>query len=453
MKKRLLALVSGFLIMGLIFSTSYTQQASATIPGTNTLISSSTTGAPQGGSYTRISADGKFVSFVSNSANLVTGDTNGKTDLFIRELSTNITTRVSVSTSGVEANNNTGNYAISRTGRYIAFTSDASNLIDGQTMTCQVYIRDMEAAITSLVTQTSGGIKGAGCPGGVSGVSSDGRFVTFIGNYTNLATLSDNGSHIFVADRNNNTFRVLNDYTVTAPTGVNASGPMTNCDGTMTVFISTDPIDSSDTDTKGDVYLADTRNGTSLTNITALSTTATINANPYISCSGDYITFMSNDHNYTSSLLSPTDTYNHSYTYSRVSNTFKLNDQSNAGIIGNSDAGAGGILNPVDDMGNVVFWTRATNMTTASISNYPTPGSTQLWLRNNASNTTELLTKNSSGAADVENGTIHGTDAATPLDINLSADGKIAAYTTHANNIVAADTDHIDDSYASLTGL
>jgi len=76
-----------------------------------------------------ISADGRYVAFESDSSNLVAGDTNGASDVFVRDHLTGKTTRVSVNSTGVQGNSNSESSAISANGRYVAFTSDASNLV------------------------------------------------------------------------------------------------------------------------------------------------------------------------------------------------------------------------------------------------------------------------------------------------------------------------------------
>ena len=74
--------------------------------GTTTLVSVSSAGVKgdSGGWLPTFSADGRFVSFNSESTNLVPNDTNGRIDLFVRDLLSNQTTRVSVGTGGTQAN-------------------------------------------------------------------------------------------------------------------------------------------------------------------------------------------------------------------------------------------------------------------------------------------------------------------------------------------------------------
>jgi Tol biopolymer transport system component len=78
-----------------------------------------------------ISADGRFVAFESDATNLVLGDTNGVADIFVRDVLTGRTTRVSVDSAGGQANGASFNAAISADGRFVAFESNATNLVRG----------------------------------------------------------------------------------------------------------------------------------------------------------------------------------------------------------------------------------------------------------------------------------------------------------------------------------
>jgi archaellum component FlaF (FlaF/FlaG flagellin family) len=80
-----------------------------------------------------ISADGRYVVFSSEASNLVPGDTNGKRDVFVHDRLTGQTTRVSVASDGTEGNNDSWAPSISADGRYVAFESEASNLVPGDT--------------------------------------------------------------------------------------------------------------------------------------------------------------------------------------------------------------------------------------------------------------------------------------------------------------------------------
>lgn len=78
-----------------------------------------------------ISADGRYVAFASGASDLVAGDGNGKGDVFVRDLVAGTTVRVSADTAGMDANGSSGEPSISADGRYVAFSSAASDLVPG----------------------------------------------------------------------------------------------------------------------------------------------------------------------------------------------------------------------------------------------------------------------------------------------------------------------------------
>ena len=143
----------------------------------------------QGNSYSRrasISADGRFVAFYSNASNIVPGDTNNTDDIFVRDRLTNTTTRVSVDSAGNQGNSESYSPSISADGRFVAFESLASNLVPGDTNgNTDIFVRDTLSNTTTLVSFDS-----AGNPGNDNSyspsISADGRFVAFSSRASNI---------------------------------------------------------------------------------------------------------------------------------------------------------------------------------------------------------------------------------------------------------------------------
>src|SRR5204863_3370087 len=103
--------------------------------------------------YPQISADGRFVAFRSDASNLVAGDANGVSDIFVHDLQSGTTERISVDGSGTEGNGDSFGPTISGDGRYVAFRSDSSNLVPGDTNGIDdVFVRDRQTATTARVT-------------------------------------------------------------------------------------------------------------------------------------------------------------------------------------------------------------------------------------------------------------------------------------------------------------
>ena len=122
-----------------------------------------------------ISADGRYAAFYSDGSNLVPGDANGARDVFIGDRQTGETTRASVDGTGAEANDDSFEPAISADGRFVAFSSSATNLVAGDSNDVNdVFVRDRQANTT---TRVSVGLAGANADGGSDSpsISGDGR--------------------------------------------------------------------------------------------------------------------------------------------------------------------------------------------------------------------------------------------------------------------------------------
>jgi Tol biopolymer transport system component len=192
-----------------------------------------------------ISADGRYVAFASSATNLVPNDTNGHYDIFVHDMETGVTERVSVDSNGNQAVNeycgcmSTGYPSISADGRYVAFHSDASNLVPGsQNALLDVYVHDRVTGITELISYNLYGNQGNNVSKFPS-ISDDGRYVAFHSWARYLVDGDTNGvADIFVRDRETgNLERVsIDDF------GNQANGhsylPTINSDGRYVAFTS-----------------------------------------------------------------------------------------------------------------------------------------------------------------------------------------------------------------------
>jgi Tol biopolymer transport system component len=153
-------------------------------------------------SHPSISADGRFVAFDSDASNLVTGDTNALTDVFVRDRTNGTTIRVSLGVGAIQATGASYLDAISADGQFVAYTSLATNLVPGDTNGfADAFVVDLQSLMSERVSVSSGALEGDG-PSGNSSISSDGRFVAFLSNATNLVPNDTNGAwDIFVRDR------------------------------------------------------------------------------------------------------------------------------------------------------------------------------------------------------------------------------------------------------------
>jgi Tol biopolymer transport system component len=248
-------------------------------------------------SASSISADGRYVAFESDANNLVAGDANGTSDIFVHDRSTGDTTRVSVASSGIEANDYSYHPSISADGRCVAFSSSASNLVTGDTNgRPDIFIHDRKTGKTTRVSVTSSGIETKSDSYDPS-ISADGRCVAFESTASNLVTGDTNGStDIFIHDRNTGeTARVS-----VASSGIEANhhnaDPSISADGRYVAFSSSaSNLVAGDTNGRTDIFIHD-RNTGETTRVSVASSGIEANDNsfdPSISADGRYLAFVS----------------------------------------------------------------------------------------------------------------------------------------------------------------
>jgi Tol biopolymer transport system component len=133
------------------------------------------------------SADGRYVALSSNASNLVAGDTNEASDVFLRDRRAGTTTRISVSRDGAQALGPSYGPAISADGRYVTFTSRAANLVPGDTNNdvSDVFLRNIRTAATRRVSVSTAGGQATSDSWGAM-ISAHGRDVAFISDASNL---------------------------------------------------------------------------------------------------------------------------------------------------------------------------------------------------------------------------------------------------------------------------
>ena len=110
-----------------------------------------------------MSHDGRYVAFTSSASNLVPGDTNEQSDVFVHDRQTGRTVRASVASDGTQADGGSLAAALSGDGRYLTFNSIATNLVDGDTnMQDDVFVRDLVSGRTTRVSVSSDGVESDG---------------------------------------------------------------------------------------------------------------------------------------------------------------------------------------------------------------------------------------------------------------------------------------------------
>jgi Tol biopolymer transport system component len=153
-----------------------------------------------------LSADGNVVAFSSSASNLGPHDVNGLSDVFVRDRAAAATTMASLSATGLEANGASFDAVVSDDGRFVAFTSKATNLVAtaglplAPTARTHVYVRDRQGGTTSIVSANPAGLAGNG-DASAPAISGDGTKVAFVSGATDLVAGDTNGkTDVFVRD-------------------------------------------------------------------------------------------------------------------------------------------------------------------------------------------------------------------------------------------------------------
>jgi hypothetical protein len=209
--------------------------------------------------YPFVSGDGRFVAFTSAATNLVSGDGNGAWDAFVHDRQSGTTTRASVDSSGMEAKGMSAAIAYSRDGSTAAFWSNAANLVAGDgNGFMDVFVHEVASGVTERVSVDSLGNEGDG-DSDLSALSSDGRMVAFSSGATNLVVGDANAQFdVFLHDRSTGT-TVLRSLDPSGIQGDNGSGyPSISSDGGSIAFESwADNFASGDSNGTGDVFVRD----------------------------------------------------------------------------------------------------------------------------------------------------------------------------------------------------
>jgi LPXTG-site transpeptidase (sortase) family protein len=267
--------------------------------GVTTRVSVASSGTQaNGGSYNAaISADGRYVAFESVASNLVSGDTNGARDVFVHDRQTGTTTRVSVASSGTQGNGNSHSPAISADGRYVAFHSFSNNLVSGDTNgAIDIFVRDRQTGATTRVSVASGGTQG-NSNSEYSSFSADGRYVAFESNATNLVSGDTNGIRdIFVHDRQTGVTTRVSVASGGTQANNNSNTSSISSDGRYVAFHSyASNLVSGDTNGAIDVFVHDRQTGATIrASVASDGTQGNGNSqSPAISADGLYVVFLS----------------------------------------------------------------------------------------------------------------------------------------------------------------
>lgn len=403
--------------------------------GYNTVVRASVaSGGVQANNHSQqpgVSETGRFVAFYSAASNLVPGDTNGLDDAFVHDLVSGETTRVSVSSTGVQSDRYTGEMyatpAVSANGRYVAFCSGASNFtpVDNGG-SGDIFVRDLVTGETTCASVSSSGELGNSSSEWCT-ISADGRYVAFSSNSTNLVANDTAGDDVFVRDLVSGTTSLAS----VSSSGVQGGGlwPSMSADGRHVAFLSDSPaLVPGDANGQQDIFVRDLSAGTTaLASVSSSGVQANgFSSNQTLSSDGRYVAFMSGASN-----LVPGDTNGMPdvFVHDMVSGETTRANVSSAGAQANGYSG--GLPRISTDGRYVAFHSLAANLVPGD-----TNGESDVFVRDLVSGTTTRMSVTQSGQQ----------VAAASSYPAMSADGRYFAFLSSATDLVASDTG-ADDAF------
>jgi archaellum component FlaF (FlaF/FlaG flagellin family) len=411
--------------------------------GTMTRVSLASDGT-QGNDYSAvpsISADGRYVAFVSEASNLVPGDTNNAKDIFVHDRLTGQTTRVSVASDGTQGNSYSSWPSISADGRYVAFESRASNLVPGDTNNnTDIFVHDRQTGQTTRVSVASDGTQGNGTSM-VPHISADGRHVAFNSLASNLVPADTNGTwDAFIHDRQTGqTTRVsiASDGTQGNDQGyvtTGGGGRSVSADGRYVAFGSrASNLVPGDTNDAPDVFVHDRQTGqTTRISVASDGTQGNGASNAFsISADGRYVTFASEASN-----LVPGDTNNARdiFVHDRQTGQTTRVSVASDGTQGNSPSFVPAIS---ADGRYVAFESEASNLVPGDTNGYQ-----DTFVHDRQTGQTSRVSVASDGMQ--ANGT-----SWLP---SISANGRYMAFYSYASNLVPGDTNNVRDVFVHDRG-
>lgn len=377
-----------------------------------------------------ISDDGRFVAFLSTASNLVNGDSNGYADVFVHDRQTEMTERVSLSSTGEQSNSDINALAISGNGRFVAFVTGATNLAPGDTNGSRdVFVRDRQTGVTERISVSSNGEQANGASNALS-ISAEGRFVAFSSSSTNLVSGDTNGAQdIFVRDRQAGTTERVSISSAGAQANNASDFPSLSADGRFVAFVSgSSTLVTGDTNGQQDIFVRDRETGqTERLSVSSAGTQSFSGSfKPSISANGRLVTFYSNSSNLVDGDTNGTIDI---FVRDREMGLTERVSVSTAGVQSNGNNNSPSISY---DGRYVGFTSTATNLVGGD-----TNGTDDIFLRDRQTEVTEKVSVSSTGAQ----------GNAWSNRPTISANGDFVAFDSFANNLVAGDTNGHGDVF------
>lgn len=387
-----------------------------------------------------ISTTGRYVVFESSATNLVQGDTNNKTDIFVLDRDTGTVERVSVASDGTQSNGFSHAPSISGDGNVVAFMSEATNLVSGDSNGLKdVFVHYRDTGVTELVSVTTAGAQGDGASE-LPAISRDGTVVvyqTVAGNLPGSGCGFGCPTHIVLRDLATDTTEAISVSSAEDLADGSSTSPSLSADGKLVVFdsVATNLV-TGDTNAIEDVFLRDRTAGTTIRlsvaadgteSGTSASATGSGSRDPAISADGLFVTFESDE----VELLGmngadPVDTDTTGDTGIFV---VTLSSGSVEKLTSGADSGS---FDPVisDDGDRVAFGSTASNLMSGDAN-----GADDVFVYDRSSNSFVRRTG--------------GTGSSGAYDVSISGDGRYVAFDQDDDAVVSGDANGSTDVFVT----
>jgi archaellum component FlaF (FlaF/FlaG flagellin family) len=379
-----------------------------------------------------ITPDGRYVAYYSSANTLVPGDTNGTQDVFVRDRASGTTERVSVNSSGIQGNGQSNGGWLSQDGRFVSFSSWATNLVPGDTNTTQdAFVHDCLTGTTELVSINSSGVQANDyCFSGPT--TPNGRYVVLVLSYASNLVVGDTNarSDVFVRDRQGGITERVSVGSFGVQGNNDSYGGSISADGRYVAFTSyASNLVSGDSNGSLDVFVRDRQSGTT-ERVSVNSAGAQGGGESHgalISDDGRYVSFVSDAANLISGDLN---SVADAFVRDRQLGTTERVSLTSIGMQANGESD---FARMSADGRYVSFTSDATNLVPGD-----TNGVWDIFLRDRTSDTTERISINSAGVG----GDSYSLAAGFP-----SADGRYVAFSSGASNLVPGDSNAIYDAF------
>lgn len=390
-----------------------------------------------------ISADGRYIAFKSAAADLVQNDTNSQSDVFVRDTVTAHTVRASVATSGGESDGPSREPFISADGKFVVFSSDADNLVSGDTNgVADIFVRDLVAGTTSRITPNV-----ANGPAFVPVISANDRYIAFWSwSFTTVGGDANGTADVFRYDRTTGTTILAS----VSSSGAQGNGPSfvpsISADGNRIAFESdATNLAPSDTNVRRDIFVRDVAAGTTIRasvqsgggegtgGPVSATTDQSGSRNAALSSDGHWLSYTS----WCTNLVSG-DTNDATDIFVTNVDTLQTERVSISSASAQTTTGAGSFNSTISgDGSNVVFQSAASNLV-AGDSN----GVTDVFVRNRTTNKTTRESLTNSGAQSL----------VQSLVPTMTPDGYLVVFESSGDDFVTGDANGTYDVFVHELG-